>query len=351
MHMTRLLKISLFLIAILLNTSIIGQTGGRSNCSDNLKQAQTAYDNGLIQDVPNLIEKCIPNYTKTQKTQAYRLLILSYLFDNKYDLADKYMQSLLKFDPLFLIQEDEPIELRNLFSNYRTEPIYSIGVIGGGTISFVDIIYPYNTVDIKQATTNFSALPSFEIMAYFNAYISDNFKLNLTTSITQNRYNINLNQEQLNFADTKLKESLVFVGLGIAGTYEMKKIGKTVLKPYIRIGVEPNYLIIANISGERIYTDGTKPPVEDQGIVTLDIRNKFNVAPFLASGIKYRIGRAWILVDLKYSRNIFYTNSPENRYDNKDLLFKYYYVDSDFAMQYFSLNFGIIQSFYNPIKK
>jgi outer membrane protein W len=337
------------LFALQMNLSSFAQVGARLNCSENLRKATIAYDNGLIQTVPDLLLKCLPGYSKVQKTQAYRLLILSYIFDNKPDLADKYMQALLRFDPLYIVQDEEPVEFRNLFGLYRTEPVYSLGIMAGGVLSFADMMYPFSTSDLNSTKTYFNTLPSFEIMAYFNSYITDNIKLNLTLNLTQNRFNIN--QDILDFSRIKLTENLISTGLGIAGTYEFRKVRKTIIKPYITIGIEPNYLIFAAMTAQRIYTDDSKPLVEDQGINTLAIRRKFNVAPYISTGVKYRIGKAWLIADIKYSHNILSTNNTANRFSNDNLMFKYYYIDSDFAMQHFCINIGIIQSFYNPIKK
>jgi hypothetical protein len=339
----------IFVLIMLLPILTNAQEGGKSNCSENLRKAQNLYDNGIIQNIPILLEKCLNSYPKAQKTQAYRLLILSYLFDNKYYEADNYMQQLLKFDPLFILQDDEPIELKNLFNTYRTEPIYSLGVLAGGALNFIDVIKPFSTADLQNSAIKYKALPSFGVSAYFNSYLTDEIKFSLTINLLQNRYNINF--PLLDYSETNLTESMMSLGLGMGFTYEFRLVKKTIIKPYINLGIEPNILLFSSITGERIYSDGSKPPFENQGLNTMNIRNHYNLAPYLSGGVKYRLGKAWLLFDLRYARNIFITNNWQTRYNNYDLLFKYFYVDSDFALQHFMFSVGLIQSFYNPTKK
>jgi hypothetical protein len=68
-------------------------------------------------------------------------------------------------------------------------------------------------------------------------------------------------------------------------------------------------------------------------------------------GSKFRIGSDFLIVEARYNRFILNSVNIENRYSNRELLYKYGYVDNDFRMDNFSLTIGFEKSFYKPRKK
>jgi len=328
------------------NNSDIGR--GKS-CSEKLKMAQTAYDNGLLEQVPVLLHKCITKLNSTQRKNAYRLVILSYLFDNEYEKADEYMLKLLKFDPLFVPFNYDPIEFVKLYDSYRTEPIYSLGGLGGMNIILPDFTDLYTTYDSSDYNSKISVLPSYKVSLFFNKYITDQIKLNFTVNLIQNRYeNI---YKPFDFAQVTITNNLVYLGSAISGIYEFGNIKQSFLKPYTRIGIQALSIVSAKVNATRDYIDGSKPSVSNENISILSTRNKYNLGIISSVGLKYRTGRAWIFADLSYSRNFFLVNNKANRFSNNELIFKYFYIDSNFYLQNISLMIGIVQSFYKPEKR
>ncbi len=324
-------------------------SGVSKSCAEKLKMAQNAYDNGLLEQIPHLLTKCINNLNKTQRIEAYRVLILSYLFNNQAGLADEYMEKLLKFDPLFIPFTYDPIEFGKLYDSYRTEPIYSIGALLGGAITFPDIADIYTAFNTSNNITKYRILPSFSFSLFFNKYISDQIKLNLTINLQQNRYTAI--QKPFPFNQTEISDNLIYIGLGLAGIYELGNLKTNLLKPYVRLGIQPINLVSANANATRIYTDESKPTITDQGIPISNIRNRYNLSIFSSIGIKYRTGKSWIFADLAYNRNLFLSNNSNKRFQNNELLFKYFYIDNNFYLQNINLMFGVVQSFYNPQKR
>lgn len=350
-----LFHIKYFLILILLlsftqiNAQNNSEIGRGKSCSEKLKMAQTAYDNGILEQVPILLNKCITRLNANQRKNAYRLIILSYLFDNKYDKADEYMSKLLKFDPLFVPFSYDPIEFEKLYDSYRTEPIYSLGGFLGMNINLPDFTDIYTAYDSADYNSKISVLPAYKMSLFFNKYITDQIKLNVTLSLIQNRFDNTYNP--FNFAQVKITNNLLYLGLATSGIYEFGDIKQNFFKPYVRLGLQALNIVSAKINAKRDYTDGLKPSISDENISVLSNRNKYNLGIISSAGLKYRIGKTWLFADLSYSRNFFLINNSKNRYINDKLIFKYFYVENNFYLQNFSLMFGIVQSFYKPEKR
>lgn len=138
MHQNKNYKLRLILLIICLQAGNLFAQEDKSDCVIKLEQAQTKFDQGRIQDVEALIIDCIESteFEKADKTHALKLLTLSYLFLEEPEKAEATMLQLLETSHEFTInQAIDPSEFINLYTKYRTEPLYSIGLVGGGVIA------------------------------------------------------------------------------------------------------------------------------------------------------------------------------------------------------------------------
>ena len=100
-----------FLITILIFSSCI-EVFAQTACTQTLRRARTVYDEGRVQEMESLLEGCIKNgFTDEERTEAYRLLILSYLYLDEPDKADNAMLALLRDNPEFIINERVDLSL------------------------------------------------------------------------------------------------------------------------------------------------------------------------------------------------------------------------------------------------
>ena len=181
-------KILTFLIFQVL---IIGLIYSQENCSSKLKQAEAMFDNGVIEDVPSMLDQCIKiGFNKDEKIRALKLTIKSYLFDDKYEQADSCMLELLNLEPEYEIGSvEEPIEYVKLFDSYRTLPLYSIGFYGGINTSQVSIIQTYSVGDLNSINKSFgSPKMGFNFGLIINRFIAKGFELCLEPSFSQYKY-------------------------------------------------------------------------------------------------------------------------------------------------------------------
>jgi len=85
---------------------VAAESIAQTACTQTLRRARTVYDEGRIQEMESLLESCIKSgFTDEERTEAYRLLILSYLYLDEPEKADEAMLALLKDNPQFAINE------------------------------------------------------------------------------------------------------------------------------------------------------------------------------------------------------------------------------------------------------
>src|SRR4030042_613026 len=102
----------------------------QDDCSKTLQEARNRYDLGMIDEIPKMLAPCMQEgFTRTQRIEAYKLLILAYLFDDDQFDAEKTMFEFLKKFPEYQIMPNDPVEFIHLFESYRTTSEFSFGII------------------------------------------------------------------------------------------------------------------------------------------------------------------------------------------------------------------------------
>src|SRR3972149_11036799 len=92
----------------------------QEDCSAKIQEAKKFYEMGMIEEIHQMLSPCIEyGFTRTQKIEAYKLIILSYLFDDDQFEAERSMLEFLKKFPEYEIIPNDPVEFVYLFDSYR----------------------------------------------------------------------------------------------------------------------------------------------------------------------------------------------------------------------------------------
>ena len=101
-----------------------------SDCLKTLKDAKDHYEQGLIDEIPNMLAGCMESgFTRAQKIEAYKLIILAYLFDDDQYEAEKTMDEFLRKFPEYEVMPSDPVEFVYLLESYKTASVYSINFL------------------------------------------------------------------------------------------------------------------------------------------------------------------------------------------------------------------------------
>ncbi len=339
-------KVLLIALLILLSNEYSFAQEEEKACSVVLKQAEAMYDGGKIESVPIILQKCIEHgFSKELKLRAYKLIITSYLFDDKKEKAKEYMLKFLKLNPEYeLNRAIESTEFIQLYDLYRTLPIYSVGFIGGGNLSNTSITESYGVHNISN--TDINLRPNgfgYHFGISINKYITKKIEINIQPMIVYNTFSYT--DSIFDFTYVEIDEDQIRFDIPISITYEF---GKKRVRPYIRAGFSAGYIISSYSKANRIYSNNAHPNISGTDIDLLNCRRSFNFSSLYGLGIKYKITRGFIFFDARYDFGVLNQVVTSKRYSNPELIYKYYYVDNNFKLNNIMLSVGYIYSIYKP---
>lgn len=339
------------------------QTKAQTACTQTLRQARTVFDEGRIHELESLLEGCLKNngFSDDEKTEAYRLLILSYIYLDETEKADKTMLELLKFNPGFEINtQADPAELINLYNTFRTKPIFFWGVRGGFNTTFVNVIKAYGV----HNTSNSSAAYANRVGYSAGLLIEKVFSKKLTARADIQYVNNTFDYENSYLEESTTGSSLVIstatevqtsIGLSFMAHYrffkekeEGKKRKIERLNPYVGLGVSAFNLLGSEITFDVSNNAGASPDGPAEDLVQAEIRKTLNPTIDMELGIKRKTGLSYLNAGFRYSYGIL--DITDKHYDNGRLSTFYGYAANDINTHSISVFIGLLIPQYVPKK-
>jgi hypothetical protein len=348
--MTSSIKYILILVTFFFFISVNGQ----EDCLKSFQNARRLYDQGLIDEIPKILSPCIESgFTRTQKIEAYKLIILAYLFDDDQYEAEKNMLEFLKKYPEYEVMPSDPVEFVYLFESYKTNAILSLGLTIGPNLANPRIIEPYNAGNVTYSNSSNKTGAGFQIGLNLSRYISDRLSLNLGINYTGSQYTFEddikdyYNSEEWQFAKISFRENIAFIDVPLTIAYE---IGKRNIDYYFCTGFSVGS--VRKVSGEpsRIY-DENSPAITGADISMTEYREPYTYFLILGAGIKSKVPRGFVICDIHFNFGLNNIINAENRFESSELWSKYLYVDDDYSINYVTLSLGYYFSLYKPKKQ
>ncbi|MEP2772291.1 MAG: outer membrane beta-barrel protein [Fulvivirga sp.] len=343
--MRRLLVLFLFLFIAQL---------GYSQCAQILRQGRTVYDEGRIHELPSLLASCIKSgFSDEERTEAYRLLILSYIYLDEPEKADETMLALLRDNPEFQInQESDPAELINLYGTFRTKPILKVGVKMGTNLTTTNLIQNGSVNNLNgEIDQDFSAgiglIGGLVVELPFK-----NNKLSLALELSFNRYSFKSESNLYSNADGSIVTNTLFVeNQNIAELSPSIQFApfKMNISPFFGLGGSLNYLLNTTTTSSREVLGFQE--IRENDIDLTDARQKLTYSIILSAGIKPKLNRGNVLITLRYKYGLVNVVNSDKTLDvAPEFIFDYYGYYSDFKTSHLELAIGYIFNIYNPKK-
>ncbi len=326
----------------------------QDDCLKSFQRARKLYDQGMINEIPEILAPCIESgFTRAQKIEAYKLIILAYLFDDAQYEAEKTMLEFLKKYPEYEIMPNDPVEFVYLFESYKTKAIISMGLTFGPNLSNARIIEPYVAGDITKTSSANSTGAGFQIGFNFNRYLSNQIFVDMGVSYMKSQYSFtddikhSYKGDEQQFSNT-FNENISRLNIPLTVAFEIYK--PRYVDWYLSGGL--SYASISKVTGIPGKTTGEDMTAETGADITItDFREKILYSGILGTGIKYKVPRGFLICDIRYYIGLNNIINPENRYRIDNLWSVYYYVDDDYSLNSFTVSVGYYFSFYQPKKQ
>ncbi|MBA7579894.1 hypothetical protein ES708_21775 [subsurface metagenome] len=326
----------------------------QEDCIFKLQEAEKLYTQGLIEDIPQLLEPCIKRgLSKEDKLQAFKLIILSYLFDDNQQEAEREILNYIKQYPEYEITPADQIEFVYLFESYNPVPVYSFGGSLGLNTSLISLLEPFDTENLDDYTGDYT--PSgmgLQGGLFADRYLHKNWRFSVELFYSQNKFKYN---DELNdFASITYIETHTAIQLPLTVTYSFQTEKKW--NPYLRAGFGTSLLLDAKSTITRDYVEtGSLQFTEIKGS-DIDIKNNresLHYWTILGGGVKYKIPHSYLFFDVRFNYGLNNCIKTQNRFDEneQELIFKYFFSHDDFKLNNLSFSLGWAYTFYKPQKR
>jgi len=315
-------------------------------CEDQLKVAQRRFDDGLLDEIPQLLANCMEDgFTKEEKASAYKLLIQTYLFNEQTEKADEVMLKFLKEFPSYSLAANDPKEFINLYGTYRTKPIFKIEAKFGGSFCMPTSIESYGTSDIVNVKPTYKLKFGYSAEVNYINVLYKKFDYSIGVSYTLLSYGYTNNPYEYSTVTGTFKNS--YIGLPIAVKYNYKFKG---INLFAKAGVEPVYLITSSVDLERRdnIIGRQEPYTGTENLI--DLHKKIDIRPLLAIGVSFKMGGGWLNVSAGVKFSTFVQNDSQKRYSNTTLMNKYFFVEDNLLLNQSNISVSYIRPIYKPKK-
>lgn len=323
-------------------------TNAQSTCTQTLRTARSTYDQGRLHELPAILDACLRNgFTKQERVEAYKLLVLAYIYLEEPSKADDAMLHLLRTDPYFEINESaDPAEFISLYRTFRTWPVYRFGAKVGVNATTPSVVSSAQAIEGASAeytpTVNFQAGFVFEIPLGDRLTINPELYFQLRSFYFDSDLDIEGDLEN----SSEGKESQSWVSLPVSLQYN---IPGSRLNPYVALGVSTDYLISDNLSMNRNRVNATAIPERSYDIA--HARKRINISAVASCGIKLKLGGGYVVSELRFIYGITSINDETSTYAVNDyVLFDTGYADHIMKLNSLSVTAGYIYNVFNPKK-
>jgi len=345
------------------------------NCTYLLEDAKEAYDAGMVELVPELLLECIQSngLSGEARKEAYKLVINSYLFDYLSAEADSLMDGFVRDFPGYRAQNSDPQEFVFLLNAHLTAlginpdkspeetlaltedskaPGYfarrnitkgageygnTVGFNLGTTLSMPNTLEGYSVGNPGQDDSHFGILPGFQLGVEANQIL--NRKLEVSFGLHYKLTRFSYSSSPLSFTSYRYVEAQHLVEVPLSLVYKLNPEDQRICY-YLRGGFIPSYLFKASGKGARTDDNSQDDVVIDRTQITSS-RVKFNLDLMLGGGVRIPLDNAFIFGEVRWASRLIQSNREDERYQNSDLTWLLYHVDSDFRLHQLSICGGI----------
>ncbi len=336
------MKLSIATILILSMLSINGFS--QTNCSEQLRQAERRFDEGLLEVIPAMVKPCMDSgFTKEEKVNAYKLLIETFIFSNNMQEADEFMYKFLREFPEYSISPSDPKEFVNLHSTYRTEPILRIEPFLGVNYSMPHVFEYYVLGDLNSSVPQYDSNLGVTAGANYTDELYEGIDASFGLAFHYNR--VGYYYEVYDFTYTEGTYTDFYIGLPLSARYNFQIKN---FEMFAKGGVETQYLIYSSNDLTRGFYSGEDNLV---GTVNLtDYHRKLDIRPFIGVGFSPQFGNIKLLIDTGFRFGTIVPVNKDQRYSNNELREKYYMIEDKWIFNHFYLNISYVFSIYKPKK-
>jgi hypothetical protein len=342
------IKVKLLSVCFLLVLPLVAYSQETGSCAEKLQTAQTLFEKGQVDQVPELLTGCLKTgFNREESLAAYKLLVQAYLLEDKLEKADSVMLAFLKKNPEYEVSPTDHSSFVSLFNNFVSKVVIQVSFHFGSNLPFLFVS------EFRQlgGLPSKNKLSPNAINIFFAGEVkyrlSSRIELNGEVGFSQIKFT---NSEIINgFAQSQSIESYTRIEVPLSATYDIVRKGKLI--PYARLGF--GAALNLSPSAKVDYTPLDMIPDEkSQAEISMKSR-RIPIDLFLqpGAGIKYKTREGYFFVELRSNLGAFNQEVFDGYGDSDDYAWTYFKGDNSFRLNTLNLTLGYTRIFYKPSKR
>jgi hypothetical protein len=317
-----------------------------STCAENLRNAQTLFDNGQVEQIPATLKECLRSgFKKEEELAAYKLIIQTYLFQDRNDLADSAMFSFLKKNPEYQLSPTDHSSFVHLYNNFNVKPVIQLVIHIGTNIPFLTFIDTKSLSAIPEPKNyTVSALNLFASLEAKFA-INSNLELNIEGGYSQ--LSFDCTENFLDYGTVNYSEIQHRIEIPVTATCNFISFGK--FTAYARAGAGAAFNLSSSANalwssfGIITFSNQESPEISRD-----DSRIKMDIFGQAGAGIKLKIPKGYLNFEIRTNLGVY--DQVLGGGDSSTQLKTYKYKDDNFNLNAVNFSFGYNYIFYKPSK-
>jgi hypothetical protein len=319
-------------------------------CAQKLKNAQSSFEKGQVEQVPSLLKDCMRSgFKKEEALAAYKLLIQTFLLNDKIEMADSVMYEFLKKFPEYQISPTDHSSFVYLYKSFNVKPVIQVGVHTGMNLPFLSFV-SQNLTAGKPGESVFSSNFGNLFLSFDSKFrIRNNLEVCFEIGYSQVKFSNRL-INYLNFANISYIETQQRIEIPVSAVYDFVSFGR--FKAYARAGIGAAYNLSVMATATSLAKDennysGNRP---GETLERRDSRVAIDLFGQIGGGIKYKVPGGYFFTEIRSDFGFCEQNVPGGKVIPQ-LDFFYQWRDPDFRLNTLNFNVGFTYIFYKPSKR
>jgi len=351
-----------FLLLISIPAFAQKNSSGDIDCEEILIQADDEFNAGRFYGLPALLKPCLDkgNFSSEQRVRAYLLLTQAYLIlDDPIAADDSYLR-LLSADPEYVANPSrDPIDVYYLSKKFTSTPIFTPHLRIGLNTSLARPIHETNLIGMPVDRKSILKI-GMQVGGGIDLNINNHWSIcvegNYSYKAIKRETNGFFPSVDLSVDNQVIIEKQNWFDIPMYVKYADDSGS---IRPFGYVGYAVN-LLLSSRGPDWLFknnsSDGSSKDANGAAENLTSKRNLLNRSIVIGGGVKKKIGKDFVYVDLRYMAGLSNLTKERNSYYDKDGDFdiavpKYAYASDLFRLDNLSISFGYIHPIYNPRKK
>lgn len=305
-------------------------------CIEKLKTATRAYDEGRVNEVAAHLKECLEQLNKERRKEAYKLLVLSYMYLDEVDNVTKYMKKYLKLTRKLTKQKvryEGMTEFERVYRKYNTDPVFWYGISLGAT---------YNKAKATKTCLPVGFTNPGKYTPASGTLVGLMFGISLSHSVWLGT-ELNYDLQQFGYVSTNASTEVSIVEkrhllrVPVYARYFLRNHWKKI-RPFVSLGFWGNHLLLSQTKFHQTNAVGQ----QTQSFDMMNHRARWEAGAMLGVGVLLKIKNIGILsLDFRYKPGFTNIVKPNQRLEQPG------YKDDDMMVNVFSVSLGFCLPVYN----